>query len=76
MVGWIKMKLGIEVGLGPGDFVLDGDTAPPKMGTAPSPQFLAHVCCGQTAGCIRIPLGHSPPPNFQPMSVVADDWMD
>ena len=27
---WIKMPLGIELGLGPGDFVLDGDPAPPK----------------------------------------------
>ena len=25
--GWIKMPLGTEVGLGPGDFVLDGDPA-------------------------------------------------
>ena len=24
-VGWIKMKLGMEVGLGPGHIVLDGD---------------------------------------------------
>ena len=33
------MSLGIEVGLGPGDFVLDGDPAPPpqKGGRAPSP---------------------------------------
>ena len=31
-VGWIKMKLGTEVGLGPGNIVLDGDPAspPPK----------------------------------------------
>jgi len=28
-VGWIKMKLGMEVGLGPGHTVLDGDPAPP-----------------------------------------------
>jgi len=29
--GWmIKMKLGTEVGLGPGDIVLDGGQAPPK----------------------------------------------
>jgi len=27
-VGWIKMKLGVEVGLGPGHIVLDGDPAP------------------------------------------------
>jgi len=31
-------------------------SSPPKRGTAP-PQFSTHVCCGQTAGCIRIPLG-------------------
>ena len=112
-VGWIKTPLGVEVGLGPGDIVLDGDPAcpqkggilpnfrpmfvvakrmdglrchlvwtktsaqatsgimakppdasgyhlmetqflPPKRGH--SPQFSAHVYCGQTAGCIRIPL--------------------
>jgi len=55
-VGWIKMKLGMEIGLGPGHIVLDGDPAPlPKRGTAP--QFSAHVCCGQTAGSIKMPLG-------------------
>jgi len=27
MAEWIKMPLGVEVGLGPGDFVLDGDPA-------------------------------------------------
>jgi len=31
--GWIKMALGIEVGVGPGHIVLDGDLAPlPKNG--------------------------------------------
>ena len=36
MAGWIKMPLGMEVGLGPGDFVLDGDVAPlPKKGAEP-----------------------------------------
>jgi len=44
-VGWIKMKLGVEVGLGPGHIVLDGDPAPrslsPKMGA--QPPFSAHV---------------------------------
>jgi len=35
--GWIKMPLGKEVSLGPGDFVPDGDPAPPpqKMGIGP-----------------------------------------
>jgi len=28
-VGWIKMKLGMQVGLSPGHIVLDGDPAPP-----------------------------------------------
>jgi len=33
MAGWIKMALGMEVGLGPGHIVLDGDPAPfPKKG--------------------------------------------
>jgi len=30
------MKPGTEVGLGPGHILLDGDTAPPKRGTAPN----------------------------------------
>ena len=39
MVVWIKMKLGMEVGLGPGHIVLDGDPAPlPKNGAEP-PNF-------------------------------------
>jgi len=45
MVGWIKMKLGMEVGLVPGDVVLDWDPAPPPKKNG---QFLAYVCCGQT----------------------------
>jgi len=31
MAGWIKMPPGTKVGLGPGDFVLDGDPAPPPL---------------------------------------------
>jgi len=56
--GWIKMPLGREVGLSPGDIVLDGDPAPPcpgKRGTA-APHFSADVYCGQTAGWIKMPL--------------------
>jgi len=56
MVGWIKMKLGVEIGLSPGDIVLDGDPAPPPQ-KGHSPQFWTHVYCGQMARCIRIPLG-------------------
>ena len=37
MVGWIKMKLGTQVGIGPGHTVLDADPAPfPQRGTAPN----------------------------------------
>jgi len=41
MVGWIKVPLGVEAGLGPGDILLDGDPAPPmEKGTAaPPPLF-------------------------------------
>ena len=50
------MILGTEVGLGPGDIVLDGEPAPsPKRGH--SPQFSARARCGQTAGWIKMPLG-------------------
>ena len=33
-VGYIRSPLGTEVGLGPGDIVLDGDPVPPKSGTS------------------------------------------
>ena len=53
------MPLGMEVGLGPGDFVLDWGIplALSKKGAEPPPQFSAHFYCGQTAGCIKMPLG-------------------
>ena len=54
-VGWIKMKLGTEIGLGPGHIIKDGDcSSSPQKGH--SPQFSVHVCCGQTAGSIKMPL--------------------
>ena len=56
MAGQIKMKLGVQVGLGPGDIVLDGDLAPPpQRGTAP--QFSAHICWCKMAVWIQMPLG-------------------
>jgi len=55
--GWIKMPLGMEVGLSPGDFILDGYPDPvPKKGAEPPPQFSAHVCCGQTVDESRLHL--------------------
>jgi len=53
--GCIKMPLGTDVGLSPGDFVLDGDPVPsPKRGR--SPQISAHVYCGQTVEWIKMAL--------------------
>ena len=56
-VGWIKMRLAVEVGVGPGNIVLDGDPACLQKGAQQLPHFSAHVSCGQSAGWIRIPLG-------------------
>jgi len=45
MSAWIKMSLGMKLGLGQGDFALDGDHAPlPKRGRSPPnfrPMFIA-----------------------------------
>ena len=50
------MKLGVQVGIGPGHTVLYGEpaAAPPK---GHSPQFLDHICCDQMAGWIKMALG-------------------
>jgi len=39
------MPLGTDVGLGPGDIVLDGDPAPPGKGTQQPPPTSARVYC-------------------------------
>ena len=50
------MPLGMKVGLSPDDFVLDEDPATiPKKGR--SPQFSAHIYCGQAAAWIMMPRG-------------------
>jgi len=51
------MPLGREVGLGPGNFMLDGDPAPLSKKGAEPPKFSAHLYCGKTAGWINIVLG-------------------
>jgi len=51
------MSLGMEVGLGPGDFVFDGDHATPSPKGSGAPKFSAHVYCGQTAGWMKLVLG-------------------
>jgi len=71
MAGWIKMPLGMEEGLGPGDLCVRWGPSSPrkKNGTAPT-QFLAHVYCGQMAGWIKMPLGTEV--NLGPGEVVLD----
>jgi len=49
------MKLGVKVGLGICQILLNGDPAPLPKGH--SPQIFGHVCCGQTAEWIKMPLG-------------------
>ena len=56
MAAGIKIPLGTEVGLGPGDFVLDGDPAPPPA-KGHRPPILAHICCDQMAAWIKMSLG-------------------
>ena len=41
-VGSIKVKLGMQIGLGPGHIVLDGDSAPPPP-KGHAPEFSAHM---------------------------------
>ena len=55
-VGRIKMKLGMQVDLGLGHIVLDGDPAPPPP-KGHSPQFSTHICCCQMAAWIKMSLG-------------------
>jgi len=54
---WIKMALGMEVGLGSSPHCVrwGHSSPPPKKDRAP--QFSAHLYCCQTAGCIKMPLG-------------------
>jgi len=55
-VGRIKMKLGIQVGLGPGLIVLDGDPPPPAPKGHSPPVFGPYLLC-QMAAWIKMSLG-------------------
>ena len=59
-VWWIKMKLGTQVGLGPGHFLLDGNSDPPRKGAQQPPTFEIY---GRRL-CLH-------PYNPRPMSIVA-----
>ena len=68
-VRWIKMKLGMQLGLDSGHSLLDGDPAPhPQSGT--DPQFTVHICCGQMAGWIKMSLGREV--RLSPSDIVLD----
>jgi len=58
-VGWIKVKLGTVVGIGPGHNVLDGNPAPvppKKGGTTPNFRPMS-VVDKRMAGWTKMPLG-------------------
>ena len=50
MAGWIKMPLGTEVNLSPGDVCVKWDRSSRLKGAQPHHQFLFYVYCGQMAG--------------------------
>jgi len=54
-VGRIKMKLGMQVGLGLATLCYMETQLPSPKGH--SPQFSAHICCGQMAAWMKMPLG-------------------
>jgi len=65
------MPLGIEVGLGLGEFVFDGDPAAPrKKNKKAQPHPIWPMYCGQTAEWIKKPLGTEV--NLGPGDVVLD----
>jgi len=53
-VGRIKMKLGMQVGRGPGNTALDGDPAPPLKGAQQPPTFEIY---GRRFACVRMIRG-------------------
>ena len=85
MVGWIKMKLAMQVGLGPGHIVLDGDPAPPQSPTIFGPCLLWPNAWMDPYGIGRdVDIGpedcvrwgpHSPQRGTAPMSIVVK-WLD
>jgi len=73
----VTMKLGTQVGLGPGHivrWVFGNLGAVPQRGTAPNwgtaPKLSAYICCGQMAGWIKMPLGKKV--DLDPSNIVLD----
>jgi len=59
----------MELGLGPGRIKLDGEPTLPPKGAHPI-QLSTHVCSGQTAGWIKVPLGREV--DLDPRDIVLD----
>ena len=70
--GCIKMPLGMEIGLSPGDFVLDGDPAPYQKSWRSAPIFI--VLDGDPA--LLPKRGRSPLPIFGSCLLWPNGWMD
>jgi len=77
------MTLGMEVGLSPGDFVLDGDPAPTPKGAKPHLIFGPRLSWPN--GCIVFDVdpcsyphknAHPPHPIFGPCLLWPNGWMD
>jgi len=56
-VGWIKLKLGVDVDFGPGHIVLDGDPTRPQRGTAPNFRPVSVDAKRLGGSRIKMPLG-------------------
>jgi len=54
--GWIKVALGMEVGLVPGHIVLDGDPAPLPQKGIETPQFATHFIVAKLLDASRCHL--------------------
>jgi len=67
------MPIGMGVGLGTGDIVLDGDPAPPPHGKGHSSPWLlcSNGWMDQDTSCVRWGPRAQQPPTFRPMSIVA-----
>ena len=72
MAAGIKMPLDMEVGLGPGNFVLDREPHCPLPKKGRSPQFSAHFHCGQMTGWNKMALGMEV--GLGPCHIVLDPW--
>jgi len=53
--GWIKMPLGMEIGLGPGECVRWRCSSTQKGGTPASPGIFGPCYCDQMAGWMKMP---------------------